>query len=435
MPLSSLEPRAEPGPAGKSPFSSLAEVLNDPARLEVLAATALLDSPAEEAFDRLTRLASTILNTPVSLVSLVDGNHQFFKSQVGLPEPWATDRATPLSHSFCQHVVASAAPFIVTDARQHPLLKDNLAIRDIKVIAYLGVPLTTPEGQTLGSFCAIDGQARIWSEREIKIMQDLASLVMTEIELRLLAKHFHSNYLQLRDLEMEREEMVQMLVHDLRNPLSSLLMGLDLLQIAENPEEGRQFLDGAQTGAKSLLRMVNDILDVSKSQAGRLSLEIGDVSAVEVVKVACSLIGEMATQEGVILKTDVATDVPIFKGDKEKIRRILINLISNAVQHTPRNGEIKVSVYRNTEKTWITFEVADTGRGIPKEAFGQIFEKFNQPKIRNEGKVSTGLGLPFCKMAAEAHGGHISVESEPGQGTIFRFEVPETRIAPGRING
>jgi signal transduction histidine kinase len=427
MSLSSLEPEAESGRAQSHSFSSLADILNDPARLEVLAATALLDSPAEAAFDRLTQLASTILGTPVSLVSLVDGDRQFFKSQVGLPEPWAAERATPLTHSFCQHVVASAAPLIVADARLHPLLQDNLAIRDLKVIAYLGIPLTTPEGQTLGSFCTIDGQARTWSEREIKIMKDLASFVMTEIELRLLARHFHSNFIKLRNLEMEREELVQMLVHDLRNPLSSLLMGLDLLQIIEDPEEARQCLAGAQNGALALLHMVNDILDVSKSQAGRLHLEISDVSAEKVVKAACSLIAQMGVREGLTIKTEVAADVPLFQGDEEKIRRILTNLISNAIQHTPRNGEVKVSVYRNSEAKLITFEVADTGMGIPKEACGQIFEKFGQPRIRKEGKVSTGLGLPFCKMAAEAHGGHISVESEMGRGTLFRLDIPETR--------
>lgn len=404
--------------------SSLAAVLNDPKRLEVLAATALLESPPEEAFDRLTRLASDILDAPVALVSLVDSDHQFFKSQVGLPDPWAAQRATPLTHSFCQHVVASATPLIVADARLHPLLKNNEAIRDLKVIAYLGIPLTMPGGQTLGSFCTIDGQPRTWTEREIKIMQDLASFVMTEIELRLLARHFQVNYLELRNLEMEREELVQMLVHDLRNPLSSLLMGLDLLQVTEKVEDQQKCLSTAQQGAQSLLRMVNDILDISKSQAGRLSLEIGDVSAGEIVNIACTLVGQMAAEAGIKIKISVTVDVPIFKGDKEKIRRVLVNLISNAIQHTPKNGEINVSVYQDSEAKRIIFEVADTGMGIPEEAFSQIFEKFSQCPDRKAGKVSTGLGLPFCKMAAEAHGGHISVESELGQGTTFRFEIP-----------
>jgi len=150
------------------------------------------------------------------------------------------------------------------------------------------------------------------------------------------------------------------------------------------------------------------------------------------VDTACTLVMQMAAEGDVKIKINVAADVPVFKGDKEKIRRILVNLISNSVQHTPKNGEITVSVHRDPEAKRIIFEVADTGMGIPREAFGNIFEKFNQSKIRKTGKLSTGLGLPFCKMAVEAHGGHISVESELGQGTIFRFEIPD---APPASNG
>lgn len=113
MTIQSSKQEAESNRADSGEISSLAAVLNDPKRLEVLAATALLESPPEESFDRLTRLASDILDAPVALVSLVDNEHQFFKSQVGLPDPWAAQRATPLSHSFCQHVVASATPLIV----------------------------------------------------------------------------------------------------------------------------------------------------------------------------------------------------------------------------------------------------------------------------------------------------------------------------------
>ncbi len=158
--------------------------VQDPNRLSKLAELLLMDSPAEAAFDRLTRLASQILNTPVSLVSLVDADRQFFKSQFGLPEPWASERETPLSHSFCQYVVATNEPLIVEDARLHPMLKYNLAVPDLNVIGYLGMPLTTTDGFTLGSFCVIDGQPRVWTEREIEIVRELALSVMTEIELR-----------------------------------------------------------------------------------------------------------------------------------------------------------------------------------------------------------------------------------------------------------
>lgn len=168
--------------------SNLAYV-QDPDRLSALRELNLLDTEAEQAFDRLTRLASLITNSPVSLVSLVDADRQFFKSLFGLAEPTASARQTPLSHSFCQHVVADHAPLVVADAREHPILKDNLAVRDLNVIAYLGMPLTTTEGHTLGSFCVIDTKPREWNSRDIEIIRELALSVMTEIELRAAERH------------------------------------------------------------------------------------------------------------------------------------------------------------------------------------------------------------------------------------------------------
>src|SRR5262245_52186332 len=163
------------------------EETGNAARLEALRRTRLLDTPPEEAFDRLTRLAAAVLHVPVALVSLVDGERQFFKSNVGLPEPLASVRQTPLSHSFCKHVVASGSPLIVPDARVHPLVKDNRAVTELGVIAYAGIPLTTPEGHVLGSFCVVDTRPREWRDEEIEILRSLAASVMTEIGTRRLA--------------------------------------------------------------------------------------------------------------------------------------------------------------------------------------------------------------------------------------------------------
>ena len=166
-------------------MSAELSVLSEPGRLEALRSTGLMDSPCEPSFDRLTRLASRLIRAPVALVSLVDPCRQFFKSAVGLPEPWASARETPLSHSFCQHVVASGRPLVVEDARGDPLLRENRAIVDLGVIAYLGIPLVTADGFVLGSFCAIDGVPRAWGADEVETMGDLAASVSTEIELRI----------------------------------------------------------------------------------------------------------------------------------------------------------------------------------------------------------------------------------------------------------
>jgi len=113
----------------------------------------------------------------------VDEDRQFFKSCLGLPEPWASERGSPLTHSFCQHAVASREPLIVTDAREHPLLRDNLAIRDMGVIAYAGIPLIDDDGNALGTLCVIDSQPRHWTSHQIELLSDIAASVVTEISL------------------------------------------------------------------------------------------------------------------------------------------------------------------------------------------------------------------------------------------------------------
>ena len=159
-------------------------LLTRPDRLAALRRTTLLDTPPEEEFDRLTRMAARLLGTPISLISLVADDHQFFKSAIGLPEPWASNRVTPISFSFCGQVVATGEPLILEDARRHPLLRHNPVIRELGWVAYAGVPLVTRQGHTVGAMCVVDKTPRLWSERDVALLQDLAASVVTEIELR-----------------------------------------------------------------------------------------------------------------------------------------------------------------------------------------------------------------------------------------------------------
>jgi len=192
--------------------------IRDLERLQVLAKSRLLDTGSEEAYDRFTRLAATLLNAPVTLVSLVDKDRQYFKSYYGLPEPWAVQQQTPLSHSFCQYVVSSHKPLIVADARNEALLQDNLAIPDLGVIAYLGFPLIV-ENQVLGSFCAIDTSPHVWSEREIEIVRELSHFVSTEIVLRIEMAE--------RQKVTERLRKSEELFHTLANEVPIMIWQMD----------------------------------------------------------------------------------------------------------------------------------------------------------------------------------------------------------------
>lgn len=156
--------------------------VKDVKRLASLRATGLLDSEPDERFDGLARVAARVLNAPVALVSLVDADRQFFKACFGLAEPLASQRETPLSHSFCQHAVAAKQPLIVDDAREDPALRDNVAIQDMDVIAYAGIPLIASDGEALGTLCVIDDKPRHWRPEETSLLQEIAATVVAQIE-------------------------------------------------------------------------------------------------------------------------------------------------------------------------------------------------------------------------------------------------------------
>jgi GAF domain-containing protein len=160
-------------------------LLSDPARVRSLAEsglTAVADTQMEALAERVRRW----VGAPVALVSLVQPDRQVFPGMAGLPEPWASTRSTPLTHSFCQYVVASAEPLVVADAREHPLLRDNHAVHELGVVAYAGMPLTDESGNVLGSLCAIDVVPREWSDDQLRALRDLADACSTELRLRLV---------------------------------------------------------------------------------------------------------------------------------------------------------------------------------------------------------------------------------------------------------
>ena len=159
-------------------------VLADPARLRSLRRVCVGAEP-DAAFDRFASLVKRMLGVPVALVSLVDDERQFFPGEVGLAEPWNAKRETPLTHSFCQHVVIEGEAKVFPDARIYAQVRDNLAIPDLGVVAYAGVPLTDADGRTLGSLCAIDTKPRAWTKADLAILADLAAACSSELRLRI----------------------------------------------------------------------------------------------------------------------------------------------------------------------------------------------------------------------------------------------------------
>ena len=139
---------------------------------------------SDSSFDRYARMVCRSLHVPVALVSLVEADRQVFAGARGLPVPLDVERQTPLSHSFCKHVVAAQAPFVVTDAREHEQVRLNPAVDELAVIAYAGWPITDHTGTIVGSLCAIDHEPRAWSDADLEMLEDLAAACSTELSER-----------------------------------------------------------------------------------------------------------------------------------------------------------------------------------------------------------------------------------------------------------
>jgi signal transduction histidine kinase len=237
----------------------------------------------------------------------------------------------------------------------------------------------------------------------------------------LLFEQLQKNYKRLQEVEQLRDDMRNMIVHDLRTPLTAVMIGVEMLEKhgALN-ETQREMMGIAIGGGKTLLGMINDLLDVEKMESGSTKLQYDSLSPAELVSDAVEQVSSLAEDGQTILVTEVAPGLPNFSADRNMLSRTLVNLIANAIKFT-RSGTVTIRAFRD-EVNNLRFEIRDTGEGIPSEAFERIFEKFGQLDSRN--RVGTGLGLAFCKLAVEAHGGHIKVESTPGIGSTFSFTIP-----------
>lgn len=219
-----------------------------------------------------------------------------------------------------------------------------------------------------------------------------------------------------------RDDMRNMIVHDLRTPLTALIVGMEMVGSQGLNDSQRAMMSIATGGGKTLLGMINDLLDVEKMESGATQLHYEPLSPSELVAGAVNQIATLGEVERTKLVIDVPADLPSFDGDANKLTRTLVNLIANAIRFAS-SGTVTITVAQQPEH--IRFAIRDTGAGIPAEAFGRIFEKFGQ--VDAHSKVGTGLGLAFCKLAVEAHGGTIGVESTPGAGSTFSFTIPMHR--------
>lgn len=246
-----------------------------------------------------------------------------------------------------------------------------------------------------------------------------------------------------RELDRWREETIEMLVHDLRSPLSVIVSGLELMALeleGGHTEEAVALLDLARESSQQVIGMVNDLLDVSRLESGQMSVACTAVEVEPLLQAAAKRLGPLATPDGISLEVEVEPGLPCLWVDAYVIDRVMHNLADNALKYAPDGGRVCLWARRDPEggDARILMGVTDTGPGIPSGARSRIFEKFQQLDPAGGRRKGSGLGLFFCKLAVEAQGGEIWVESQVGHGSKFMVRLPaavEGAVASERPSG
>lgn len=230
------------------------------------------------------------------------------------------------------------------------------------------------------------------------------------------------------EIQKAREVITETLVHDLRSPMSAVVGALDFMDVTL-PEKDRgavieQSMRVAQSGSRRVLGLIDALLDISHLQSGQMGLEFVPMDIFSIVDVLMPDFTLMANEYGIIIRNDIPKGLPVITADQDKIVRVLSNLLDNAVKFTPAGGQVIISASLVSEDI-VAVHVEDSGPGIPEEYREKIFERFWQVPGQRTRRRGSGLGLAFCKLAIEAHGGKIWVDSPQGKsGSIFTFTLP-----------
>lgn len=409
---------------------------DEESRLKALYEYEILDTEAEKVFDDLTQLASDICEAPISLISLVDPQRQWFKSKYGIDVD-----STERDIAFCSHTILQDQVFEIQNALLDERFYDNpLVTSDPNIRFYAGTPLVTPSGSTIGTLCVISDQPKKLTQTQINALKILGKEVIAQLELRLnnrkLATALKQQQIHNKNLEELKKEadtantlkgrFLANMSHELRTPLHGIL-NLAEFGLAETSNiEKDNALKSILSSANILSNIVNDILDFSKIEAGKLNIENINFNLSEVINNVINPLMKQATDKGIKFIPSIDKNIATtLKGDPVRVSQILNNLCSNAIKFTQQGQvEFKVTVKENSLNTQnIVFEITDTGIGISKAAQQNLFQEFHQADSSTSRKYGgTGLDLSICTKLSDLMNGKINFTSKEDKGSVFTYQ-------------
>jgi signal transduction histidine kinase len=425
---------------------------NEVERLRALQLYQVLDTLPEDAFDEITQLAAHICGCPIATVSIIDEHRQWYKSRVGLDLV-----ETPRDMAFCAHTILDNKPVIVEDMTLDARFADNPAVMGGPMVRfYAGMPLTNKDGFALGTLCVIDLKTRQLSNEQTLALEALSRHVVTHLELRraliersLAEAEVQSMNLTLENRVLERTtelnsvnqalkianqaktEFLTNMSHEIRTPLNAITGMTDLMLGTPLTEEQKDFLETIHANGENLLTIVNDVLDFSRIEFGKLELDPHDFNLPDLLGEIAAMFRFRAAEKNLVYTSLIDPDLPTnYRGDATRIKQVFVNLVSNAIKFTEQ-GEIRIDITGiksypgdDADKQRLLFCVMDTGIGIPLDRKDSLFRAFSQADASTTRKYGgSGLGLAICRKLVGLMDGTIGFENRSTGGTTFSFEL------------
>jgi len=387
-------------------------------RLAALDSYNILDSGEEKDFDDLTTLASAICQTPIAFISLIDDKREWYKSRRGIAET-----EMPAELSFSAFTISSDDDIMIVEdlSRDNRFSENPLVKADNSITFYAGVPLVNDDGFALGSLCVIDQKQKQLTDAQTEALRIIARQIVDKLELRRKAVVLERLHQELVDSNLFIRKFAAMAAHDIKNPLSSILLTAQALQLRLNDLGDQSYLrliDINITSTKRLMTLLDDMLAYSKSPELLLSKK-QTLGVADLVRSVVRLISVPANFKITRPAQNTAVTVSVIA-----LEQILSNLLTNAIRYNDKKQGL-IQVRFSEDDQFYYFEVEDNGMGIAPEYHEKIFNNNFTLKISDRfDKKGSGIGLSTVKELVKAINGKISVESAPGKFTTFRISLP-----------
>ncbi|MEJ2375655.1 MAG: GAF domain-containing protein, partial [Pseudolabrys sp.] len=358
---------------------------------------------------------------------LEDGLYRFAAGYSLHPEYLEIERANPISPGSGTAVgrtAMSRAVVCIEDAMSDAgyQVKEQAAVGNLRTI--IGVPLLR-DGEPIGVIALARSRVEPFSEREIELVTTFADQAVIAIENVRLFEEIQETSRQLEEASRHKSQFLANMSHELRTPLNAILGYTELIVdgvYGETPEKVQDALKRITANGRHLLNLINDVLDLSKIEAGQLTLSLADYSMKDVVHSVYAAVEPLAAEKQIGLKAEIAPDLPAGRGDERRLTQVLLNLVSNAIKFTDE-GEVKIRAA--ADDGHFSVAVVDTGPGISEDDQKKLFQEFQQAdSSTTKKKGGTGLGLAISKRIVEMHGGSVGLDSKLGAGSTFSFTVP-----------